>query len=368
MKGRHRFWRLVRRIFLLALLAFGIGLLLASQAQPDFRPIVEPLSPEKKALIARTPHYGRPEDATYLSFPEWYLVFNPQEYARVLHDSSPSAFPFFRSIGQFWYGYAQVYGIARRWYPFDFGQHLTVMVIGCSTTVEYTIKGLYEGSVGRLSEWAASGHRTPEDDYAAKVAREYGEFIPTEPWFEFPFGHALTGLWSGTAFFGPQFIRKIERKLFLSLEYGTKTIYAGLIRLASRAVYGAADTRVYATVRSVPDRALTDPEVKKIQELSDGSWLITVPHYQGFTDTVPRLADLGVEFEEIAGNDEILLTLVAPSAWSFDLASGKELFSMRMLASPGLKRVAVQAPVKSLSSTLRQIKAEHLQLEHLYDY
>jgi hypothetical protein len=285
-----------------------------------------------------------------------------------LHDSLPSAFPFFRSIGQFWYGYAQVSGITLRWYPFDFGEHLMVMVIGCSTTVEYTIKGLYEGSVGRLSEWAASGLRTAEDDYAAKVAREYGEFIPDKPWFEFPFGHALTGLWSGTGFLGPHFIRKIERKLFLSLEYGTKALYAGLIRLASRAVYGVADTRVYATVSRVSDRALAEPEVKKIQELESGSWLMTVPHYQGFTDTVPRLADLGVEFEEIAGNDEILLTLVAPAAWSFDLASGRALFSMEMLASPGRKRVAIQAPVKALGAMLRKIKAEHLELEHLYDY
>ncbi len=343
-------------------------MVVSNRAARNFHPITEPMSPQHNALIDSIPKYRRPESATYLTFPEWYLVFNPQEYAQALAQRPPSRFPYFKSISQLWSGYAEVYGVTKRNYPFDSGTHLMVMVIGTSSTVEYTIKGVYENTVGRLSEFTASGARTPEDAYATQVAKDYGDFVPTQPWFDFPFGHKLAGLWTDTRVFGPHFPRKCERKFFLSLEYGVKSLYAGVIRLASHAVYGVADTEVYATVRSIPESAFEISGVKKVRQLEDGSWIITVPHYQGFTETVPLLARQGVQFVEIAGNDEILLTIVTPSDWTYDLADGRPLFTMELLSGVASKRVAIQAPVKSLGALLREIEAQKLNVEHLYDY
>jgi hypothetical protein len=368
--------RIVRRVLLSTMLA-SIGMMIAAvsgcvvvsnRAARNFHPVNEPLSPEHNALIDSIPKYRRPESATYLTFPEWYLVFNPQEYAQALAQRPPSQFPYFKSIGQLWTGYAEVYGATKHNYPFDTGTHLMVMVIGTSSTVEYTIKGVYENTVGRASEFTASKARTAEDDFAAQVAKDYGNFVTTQPWFDFPFGHKLAGLWTDNRFFGPHFPRKCERKFFLSLEYGVKSLYAGVIRLASHAVYGVADTEVYATVTNIPESAFTNPDVKKIRQLEDGTVIITVPHYQGFTDTVPVLAQQGVEFVEIAGNDEILLTIVAPADWTYDLAGGHPLFTMELLSGTDSKRVAIQAPVKSLGALLREVEAKHLKVEHLYDY
>ena len=338
------------------------------KAANRFHPVNDPVSSEHRALIASIPKYQRPESGTYLTFPEWYLVFNPQEYAQSLAQHPPSRFPYFKSIDQLWTGYAEVYGATKRTYPFDPGKHLMVMVISTSSTVEFTIKGVYENTVGRLSELSAGNHRTSEDDYAAQVAKDYGDFIPTLPWFEFPFGHKLTKLWSQNRFFGRHFPRKLERKFFLSLEYGVKSLYAGVIRLASHAVYGVADTEVYATVHDIPENAFDNPNVKKIKSLSDGSFVITVPHYQGFTDTIPLLARQGVQFDDIAGNDEILLTIIASADWTYDLAAGNQLFTMELLSDTDSKRVAIQAPVKSLGALLREIETKHLRIEHLYDY
>jgi len=364
--------RVVVAVFCTSAIAFIIltsGCVIASnRAANRFHPVNDPMSPEHRALIAGIPNYQRPEAATYLTFPEWYLVFNPQEYAQSLAQHPPSRFPYFNSINQLWTGYAEVYGATKRNYPFDYGTNLMVMVIGTSTTVEYTIKGVYENTVGRLSELSAGHVRTTEDDYAAKVAKDYGDFVPTQPWFDFPFGHKLAELWGQNRFFGPHFPRKLERKFFLSLEYGVKSLYAGVLRLASHAVYGVADTEVYATVRNIPDEAFKNPDLKKIKPLADGSCIITVPHYQGFTDTVPQLARLGVEFEEIAGNDEILITIVVPSGWIYNLSAGQPLFSMELLSGEANKRVAIQTPVKSLGAMLRDIEAKQLKVEHLYDY
>jgi hypothetical protein len=346
----------------LGAICFLVG---ASRAQPDFQPINDARTAEHEAEIDRTEHYRRPEEATYLSYPEWYLVSNPQEYAQFIRHHRPSGFPYGRSIGQFWSSYAQVYAIARR-YPFNAGEHLMLAVIGTSSSIEWIVKGTYENTIGRLFE-LRDGEQTAEDIYAADVARDYGNFIPTQPWFEFPFAQKLTGLWTTTGFFGNHFPRKCERKFFLGLEYGVKTVYGGLIGLASHSVYGVADTQVYAMVTHPPAH-LTSPDVKVVKLLPDGTAIITVPHYQGFTDTVPVLARDGVDFIEVAGNDEILMTVIAPANWNYDLSAGKPLFTMQLLSNPEFKRVAVQTPIRSLSAMLRELDSKNMRVEHLFDY
>jgi len=364
-------WRLVKIVagglLLLAVVAVPAFLLAARFAQQDFQPVSDPLAPEVAARITATPKYQRDEDATYLTFTEWYLVFNPQEYAQHLATDQPSRFPYFRAIGQLWDGYVQTYGITQKHYPFNGGYNLMLVVIGVSSTVEFGIKGVYENTVGRLAEWTAGGETTAEDLLAAQVAKEYGHFIPTRPWFEFPFGSKLRALWADTGFFGPHFLRKCERKFFLSLEYGVKTPYAAIIRAASHSVYGVADTEVYLSGHEIGEASLARDGVRRVQELGPQRWIFTVPHYQGFTDTLPQLARDGAEFEEIAGNDAIMLTLISPAGWTYDLAGGKPLYTMKLLTGDA-QRVAVQVPVKSLGTVLREIDARHLRLEHLFDY
>jgi len=369
-KGR-KYWRICGYLFFaftVTATVLAVTFLAAARAaQPRFRPITEPLPPGLSARIDQIPGYRRDEDATYLTFVEWYLVFNPQEYAQFIEKNPPSRFPYFCGIRQIWSSYVDVYGIARRYYRFNAGYNLMLVVIGTSSTVEFAIKGTYEKTVGRIFEWSASGESTSEDRFAAKVARAYGEFIPTRPWFEFPFGHELVELWSTTGFFGRHFPRKCERKFFLSVEYGVKSIYAAVIRLASRAIFGIADTEIYLSARGVSDLSLHRPHVRRVQQLGNGHWILAVPHYQGFTDTIPVLARDGLEFDEIAGNDEMLLTVVAPAGWSYNLTAGQPLFTMPLLTGES-QRIAVQVPIKSLSHVLREIDAKHLRLEHLFDF
>ena len=369
----RRIWKFALRCFLFCVVISAIWLIVffavASRAQSDFRPINDPPLPaELTAFIDRTPDYRRPEDASYLSFPEWYLVFCPQEYAQSLTKDAPSHFAYFGAIGQLWRGYAEVHGLTHRHYPFNFGRHLTMVTITMSSTVEFGIKGCYEKTIGRFFEWLSGGANSTEDAFAARVAKEYGDFIPTQPWYDFPFGSKLGEMWSTTKIFGPHFLRKCERKAFLSAEYGIKAIYAGVIRLASHSVYGLADKEIYCSVNQVSEDALSDSRIRKVRQLEDGTLIITLPHYQGFTDTAPSLAKQGASFNEIAGTDEILLTFLAPSDWKYDLEAGHPLFTMTTLGGQARKRFAIQAPVKSLGQILRQIDARGLTLEHLFDY
>ena len=94
-----------------------------------------------------------------------------------------------------------------------------------------------QGELGRLSEWSADGERTPEDSLAAEVAQEYGRFVHDRPWYEYRFLPRLWEVWMQLPLWGEHPARSWERKGFLSLEYGVKAVYAGLIALATRTAY-----------------------------------------------------------------------------------------------------------------------------------
>src|SRR5207245_5383432 len=101
------------------------------------------------AAAASTPgtpeKYHRSVEQTFLTYPEWFLVSSPAEYARFIDGHPPSDFPFFAHIGQLWRSYGAVRrAIGERHYPKNPGYHVMIVVIGVSTTVEYTLKAAYE--------------------------------------------------------------------------------------------------------------------------------------------------------------------------------------------------------------------------------
>ncbi len=367
-----RVFKIVGLVFVIILGIIGVGAvtfdLKCGLGESTFRPIAENMSFERKQVLKLIDGYQRPEEGTYLTFPEWYLVFNPQEYAEFIKTNPPSEFPYFASIGQFWNGYCQVYSMTKNNYDFNVGNHLMIGVIGTSFTVEYAMKGIYENTFGRLTEWISADKKTAEDEYEAKVAKEYGDFIPNKPFYEFTYGDKLVGMWGKTNLWDENMLRKWERKLSFSFEYGVKAIYGWLIGLGTHAVYGVADEVVYAIVERATEDVFQDSRVKKVKDLGEGSYVITLPHYQGFTDVAPLLAKQNVEFKDIAGNNEILISVIKPNLELDELKGVNYSFEMNILTKPGFKRLVFQARVEDLSAILQQIGSAGYILEHLYDY
>ncbi len=313
--------------------------------------------------------YARPEDQTYLTLPEWYIVYSADEYAAFVADNPPSRFPYFGAIGQYWRSYYDVCAVTRDKYPFNSGYHLTLAVIGSSFTLENILKGLYENTVGRATEWLSSGELSEEDAYARGVAREYGDFIHTIPWYEFPFAEKFKRLWRETGLWGANPVRKWERKMALSLEYGGKAIYAWLIKQGAQTAYGPEDLEIQAWVEGLSAELLQrQPRLRVIKAIDERSAIIALPRYEAFTQIVPELAGQGLHFVELAGNDEILLTIIAPEAWKYNLPQGEFLFAMPILTQPKFKRVAVKAPVSALDAILTDLAGHGVKIEHLYDY
>jgi hypothetical protein len=328
-------------------------------------------SPVAATASSLTPtEHLRGTEQTFLTFPEWFLVHSPAEYAQYVQAHTPSDFPFIGHIRQFWQSYGKVYDASNDGYPFNFGYHVMIMVIGSSTTIEYGIRSAYETIVGRISEATQSGAPSDEDRYGAMVAQDYVDFIRVKPWYEYDFIDKLKGLWSSTSLAGPDMIRKWERKYALTTEYGAKALYGWVIMKATRASYDEAGDTTAVILKPMPtdiDRSL--PQLKILKPLVDGQVLVTLPRYQAFSAYANTLAKQQIQFVEIAGNRSailvsVLTTMPLDTAWP----NAKILFEQPVLTMPGRRRVALVVSVASLTNTLNDFAVRGVELEHIYDY
>jgi hypothetical protein len=324
---------------------------------------------ERLKMTADITDYSRPESSTYLGYPEWFIVWSYVERADFQEQHLPSAFPWFRSIAQYWSSYCHVCRMTRGKYPFDFGEHLMLAVIGSSFSFEYLVRGIYEGSIGRLAEWSAAGELTEEDRYSNRVAREYADFVHVRPFYEFSFWRRLENLWGKTKVWGRHPIRKLERRFFLSLDYSVEAFYCWIIEVATHASYGYESANTYAWVENTPAMMFAEnPRIRKVKEIGAGAYIVAVPRYQEFTTISEWLAERDVQYVEIAGNDEILVSILAPAGWNYNAGVGTIAFETPLAASADQKRVAISVRVNELTGMIAKLRRRGATLEHVYDF
>ncbi|WP_229838111.1 FAD-binding protein [Cellvibrio zantedeschiae] len=308
--------------------------------------------------------YFRGEEQTFLTIPEWYLVFNPVEYANYLTaDKAPSRFPFWESISEYWRLYDRVRKVTEDIYP-ENSQYITMLrVIGISTTIEYMYKGLYEKTIGTFTAWTAGGELTPEDKIITQAQLAYSKLIYDEAWYKFDFFPWIKKIWADTDFFGKNFIRKLERKLFFSLEFAIKTGYAKIIGYAATSSYEQSDGFIYMTAKGAGD--VQSPA--KILEQKGDAYLLAVPRWGVFTAVLPDLVEQGFIFQDISGNTRIVLSYIG-SGDTNGLKDAKLLFASPLVSNPQQQRVYVYAAVSNLKHAMQELKAKGFSLEHIYDY
>jgi hypothetical protein len=194
------------------------------------------------------------------------------------------------------------------------------------------------------------------------------DFIRRRPWYEYDFAGRLRRLWKKTGLFGPDLLRKWERKYALTSEYGAKAIYGGLLGRASQAAYGEAGSVTAVLLDRLPGGLEGElPELRVLQTFPDGSVLATIPRYYDFRRYATTLAAHGASFREIAGNRTVILvTALVPAGW--EAGQGTVLFTQPLLTEPARKRVALVVPVASLAAVLEGFRAGGHELEHVYDY
>jgi hypothetical protein len=336
-------------------LLLALSLLLACLASAAESPI----APEQRRSV----------EQTFLTFPEWFLVHSPAEYARYVKQHPAHGFPFLGHVGQIWTSYAAVTEEqVRAKYPNNAGYHVMIGVIGSSTTVEYALRSLYENTLGRIS-WATASALTPEDEYGARVAQDYVDFIRKEPWYLYDFSAKLKGLWAETPLVGENMLRKLERRYALTTEYLIKAAYGKLIKLATSAAYEPALMTTQVVADHEPYDLSDQPNVKLLRILDDGRAVLELPRYYDFRLAATKLGLQDVQLQDIAGNSSVILvTVLTRSHGTAAPPDSRVLFEQPILTEPGRKRVALVLPVAALSRYLVDAPRQGVEVEHVYDY
>ena len=315
-----------------------------------------------KPILAGPDH--RPEARTWLTYPEWHIVYSAESFGRHLKSKPPSSYPYWRDIKGFWSSYCDLNRTTR---GMDGAGDAKVMIytIGASFTAELGIKMLYENSIGRLSEWVGGWH-SQDDLYAARVQRKYAAFMHETPWYRFPFGSALRGLW-GTSGTGAQ-LRHWERRLALSAEYGVKAGYAWVIDKATGATLGRDETRLRFVVRASPAQIAGIDRSLNVVRSAGGLTVVDAPRYAALSALLEKLAARQIRLVEIAGNDDIFVTFTMPVRAVTALPPASILLDLPLGDRSGWQRVGVSTKVPRLLPLIQSVRAHGGTLEHVYDY
>ncbi len=323
----------------------------------------------RRALHARREAL-RNEEQTFLTVPEWYIVFAAEEYARHLTHARPSAFPYFGQIGQLWSTYRRVFHRTRDRYPWNGEYHTMIAVIATSFSIENVLKGAYENTVGRLTELFADTRDgavdTEEDRLAARVAADYDAFVRVRPWYEFPFGEQLDALWALDASKGSSYVRAYERRLALSLEYAVKAGYASLIGRASQSAYGAEESTTTVWLERPADVPL--PEGARSLARFGDEEVVELPRYEAFRGAALALVERGARFREIAGNDVVAVTLVAERGALRARRDREVLARWPVLTTRRDERVLVVVRVRDLHELVADARAAGASVDHVFDH
>lgn len=348
-------WKTVKRILLGILIL--ILLLLAPVGYVEFG-CRENAANAPYTPIISAPEFQRNEAATFLTYPEWHIVHAYDNYAKVIQTGNPHDFKFLKSIFGFWSSactltrMADTYGGAEK--------HLrnVIYVIGVSFTAELAMKALYEETVGRVFVNLRGKDHSTLDKVSAEMAAEYATFLQQIPWYKYDFPKDRADLakrMDGS-------LRDRERKFALGTEFAVKTAYAKVIAQAVAATE-TAKLQIRTVVTGLDETALSRiPDVIIIGKIGD-KIIIETPRYRAFTHILQEIAALGGEIVEIAGNDDIMMSLISKTQQS-DL-KGIALYRQGYNDF----RYLYWVPLKDLATLIRKFDADQdIQLEHIYDY
>ncbi|HEY0769225.1 MAG TPA: hypothetical protein VGD31_02755, partial [Sphingobacteriaceae bacterium] len=233
-------------------------------------------------------------------------------------------------------------------------------------TLEYTTKMLYENTVGRVFSWFANGTPSDQEKTIFAAQRAYSDFIYDKAWYEFQFMPWVTKVWSVSNSAESNWFRKVERMLCFTAEFTFKAAYAKLIEWGAKASYEEPVTTIYL-LGSTSDGLTTSQDLRIIHELGDQK-IIGITRWGAFTKTVLENADKNIAIQEIGGNDEIVISVIAEAEEHADLMSGQLLYDSRIVSNEKLKRHVYLVPVEKLFDFIKEAHTRSMKVEHVFDY
>lgn len=312
--------------------------------------------------LIRDPAMRREEANTFLTYPEWHIVYAYDGLAEVLKTGDEYRFDYLASVKDFWKADCALTAIADRHGGADTQTRMMVATIGVSFTLEMGLKAAYEETLGRLTAYWRGDQKTPQDSVARDMAIDYAAFLRQTPWYKYPFQPQIDKLWAAPV---DEPVRGWERRLALGGEWKAKIAYAGMIADAVAAT-GEAKLTIFSVVSGMSAEALSAmPDVRVVSESANGI-LIETPRYDRFTHIVSDIAKAGGNVREIAGNDQIMVSLTAPA--SDQAPPPGELIARFPRAGFDSDRLLVLVRITDLAQLLRDRPIADPGIEHIFDF
>ncbi len=346
-------WKWAKRLIALSLILL-IGLIApVAYVETMCRGSDEPVP--YAALVDAAHH--RPETRTLMTYPEWHIVHAYEDYAQVISKGDPHEYGYLSSVGGFWSSLCSLTQTSSAHGDIDGGTKQMVYVIGVSFTLELMLKAAYEETLGRVFAALRGEERAPLDNLSAEQAKAYAEFLRQVPWYKWRFLEDAEDLRANAT----DALRDTERSIALGIEYRAKAAYADVIAQAVAQV--GQDELTLRMIVTDTDRARLAgyDNVRVISDKPEG-FEIETPRYRALTHLMQEMASDGLNFVEIAGNDDILFTALS------DERSVPGAIHSSQRQGFGDHRHLIVVKVEYLAANLRGLEATGLTLEHVHDY
>jgi hypothetical protein len=306
---------------------------------------------QAQAIHITDPLHQRPEARTLLTYPEWHIVYAYEGYAESLTKGPPHSFAYIEAVTGFWSSLCALTKAADEIGEAGFDSKVTIYTIGASFTLEMAAKSLYEETIGRAISWIGSSQ---QDQLEKEMANKYAKFLQQTPWYKFDFSQWVDELWSTPA----SSLRSWERRIALTIEWKAKSIYAQLIAKAASDI--GPDQTTMLIAHTAPD--FGNPPLSQTDEV----FITNTDRYRVFTKASEKFAYAGGNFNEIAGNDDILISVVGNA--EFELPnSAAAIYSAQRIGFSD-QRLLILVKVRELANMIRYLKTQNHSVEHIYDY
>jgi hypothetical protein len=312
--------------------------------------------------VIADPLFQRREANTYLTYPEWHIVFAYDGLAEVLKAGDEYSFDYLPSISRFWSSTCSLTRVADEHGGTDFATRGMIHTIGVSFTLEMIMKGAYEETIGRAVAWWRGPRKTPQDMVVADMASDYAAFLRQTPWYRYPFRRQGSALWAAPV---DGLLRGWERRLAIGLEFQAKAVYGKVIERAAatapaqltiRSVVSGLDPRILS---SIPDVTVVGVRQRGVE--------IETPRYDLFTRILADIARRRGIIQEIAGNDDVMVTITVPQDSEARVQHAVVLMRMRRDGFSS-DRLLVNVKVPDLAPLLNAVPLGDPGIEHVFDY
>jgi hypothetical protein len=238
-----------------------------------------------------------------------------------------------------------------------------IHTIGVSFTAEMAAKAAYEETFGRLAAWLRGSGKTPQDKVVAAMAVDYAAFLRQTPWYQYDFKRESQKLWDAPV---DGWLRGWERRLAIGTEFTAKRAYASVIGGAVAAT-GVAQVVIRSVVTGIDRATLERISGVTIIRADRSGVEIETPRYDLFTRILADIAKRGGTIREIAGNDDIMVTLTVPLDSAARVQKGRVILRMKREGFAS-DRLLVNVKVADLAAVLNANPIGDPGLEHVFDY